>query len=219
LRTFYNPSGFVYYINSYADDHGNSKETHNYYGDGTLKDSYNVADYPFLDVAFTVNENDHSWTLAGSDMSKVSLAGMYYKVGSSDYNQTTQETTSRNLHISISWTVAPSQMPHVELVDVIPSEVFADANATVNGDNNYENFFAYAEEYKGQTEASLLDLVAGSSSTAFSGQSLYNSGVRSVHYNPEEEGGFSALSAENKKAKRDTSLFSINLNPKHVSSK
>ena len=219
-ESFYTHTGFIYNIATYGsqDAKHNSKSTINYYGDGKLKDSYNVADYPFLDVAFTVNENDWSWTFAGSDMNKVNVVDFDYQASSSGYDGN-GNSYNNSLDITIDWTVAPSQAPSFKLKDVIPSEAFADANATVSANNVYEVVDLSAMEFKDQTETSLLNFVSGSSSTSGSINTLLNGGIRQVSYESYNQGGvYSTFSAENKKAKRDTSLFSINLNPRHVPS-
>ncbi len=217
-RGYFTHSGFIYYIEtSKHDNSGNSYGTYNYYGDGTLQSTYNVASYPFLDVAFTFNTNDNSWTLSGNDMSKLSTVGSYY-YASSNVDDGNGSTVYNNLYIGINWTVAPSQMPAVELQDVVPSEAYADANASVSGDNFYDDISLDAEEFKGMTESALLDLVAGSSSSAYSGEDLWNNGVRTV-YSYGYEGEVSATSAEAHKQKRAHSIFKIKLNASNAFTK
>ena len=218
-KTFYNPAGFVYHLRTSAA--GGTKTTYNYYGDGTLQSSYNIGDYPFLDVAIAINKDDGSWTLSGDDKNKLTVVGMDYEAYSSK-KDANSNPINYGLMMSIHWTVVPSQMPSVELVDVIPSEAFADANNSVSGDNVYEYLTVEAEEYKGQTETSLLDLLAGNGSTYDSGDDLYNVGMRKVYNSHDSHGGASNVSAnsqESTSSRRHNSMFSLRLRPSSASAK
>ena len=208
-RKFFTHDGIEYGISThgYDNDSGNNYSTYNYYGDGTLQSNYNVANYPALDVAFTVNPNDYTWTLTGNDMSKLNTVGSYfYANSSSDVNGT---TIYNRFTISTYWTVAPSQSPQVTLEDIVPSEAYADVNESVNGENAYTDFGVDAEEFKGQTESSLLDLVAGSNSTPYAGETLYESGSREVNKNAY----FEYSSSEATNAHRHSSMFKLRLIP------
>ena len=206
---YYTHSGFVYHINTATHGSSGGYSTYNYYGDGTLLSSYNIANYPFLDVAFTLNSNDKSWTLSGNDMSKLSIVSSDYSANSSTDNN--GATIYNELHININWTMAPTQMPTLVLADIVPSEAYAYANATVNGNNFYDDISLDAEEFKGQTEASLLNIVAGNGSSIDSGEELFdNGGMRSLY--TAFYGQYSSASTETKKTKKAHHIFSIKLN-------
>ena len=216
-RGYFTDSGFIYYFETDKYTPTGYSETYNYYGDNSLQNSYNIADYPFLDVTFNLNSNDKSWTLSGNDMSKLSVVSSNYHANSSKDDD--NGTIYHNLSIITNWTIAPSQMPSVVLQDIVPSEAFADANATVSGDNFYDGVSLDAEEFKGMTETSLLDLVAGNGSTAYSGEGLWDGGVRSVSaysdYGPE----LSSASTETQKTKKAHSIFTIKLNASNAFTK
>ena len=158
---YYTHSGFVYTITT-SDSHDNNWYwTYNYYKETTLNDTYDISDYPTLDVRFSVNNSDETWTFSGNDRSKVNLLASQYSAYSTTTDEKTEERTNNHLNISVVWTVAPSQMPKVALQNIVPQEVFADANATVTGDNFNDNMSLEAYEYKGATEDLILNALTG----------------------------------------------------------
>ena len=218
-REYYTHDGFVYLLDTYKYDNtsGNSYNTYNYYGDSSLQTTYNVADYPSLDVAFNVNPNDHSWTLTGNDMNKLNVVAFSNRASSSTKSADGNISYNDSFYINVLWTVAPSQVPDVDLQDIVPAEAYADVNSTVSADNSYEYMSLSAQEFKGQTEASLLNLVLGSSSTVYSEWSLWENGVRSVDNYGNSE--YSAASTEVEKVHRTHSVFGIKLNASNAFTK
>lgn len=215
-KGYFTHTGFIYHITTSLYGSSSSYKTYNYYGDGSLQDNYDIKDYPFLDVVFTINSDDESWTLSGNDMSRLSVISADYYANSTSKDDN-NDTLYNNLKITTNWTVAPSQMPSIALEDIVPSEAFADANATISGDNFSDNLSLDAEEFKDQTETSLLDLVAGSNSSIYSGEELWNKGVRSVE-SGSYYGEYSTFSTDTTKPKVH-SIFTIKLNAANVFTK
>ena len=158
----YTNNNFTYSLNGWRwlssqniwEDQGHR----NYYGDGTLKDSYNVADYPMLDAQVTFDKNG-SWTLSGNDLAKVN--SVTYDLYANGYDSNT--SLSYNLHISLNWTVAPTHSPDINITAIVPSDLNQTLQEVLSKTDN-QNFSVDTEEVKGLSESQFIDLVAGSAS-------------------------------------------------------
>ena len=211
-RKYYTHTGIYYGIITNGSQHDNNYESYKYYGDGTLHDSYDASNYPSLDVAFTLNATDKTWTLSGNDMSKLNNVGSYFSAGvNKDENGT---TVTHDFELSVYWTVAPSQSPQMVLKDIVPSEAFADANASIDEVNGWSDFGADAEEFKGITsENDFINRVAGSNAAPQSGDTLYENGMRGVRVGSANAEYSSATAEASKKAPYRSSIFKLRLIP------
>ena len=164
IESFYTNKNFTYRLSGYKDISSNYTHTYqehdNYYGDGTLKDSYDSADYPMLD-ANVVFDKDGRWTLSGSELAKVNDVSNYFDYGIND------ENGSYNLNFEIDWTVAPTQSPDLNITAMLPSDLQQTAQEILSKTNpDYTSTDVDVEEYKGLSESQFLDIVAGSASGA-----------------------------------------------------
>lgn len=150
---FTNPA-FTYYLN--IDDYTQTnihKMAYNYYPETSLKDSYDLNNYPLLGVDIAVDKNG-LWSLSGSEMNKVNSVDYTYSASAYDSN-----TSAYNrLLFNISWTIAPSQMPDIVLANIVPADVKADVESILGLSGLYSSTSLNVTEHKGLTETALIDL-------------------------------------------------------------
>lgn len=98
----YDPSAGLTYLNSHW----------NYYGDGTLKDNYYVADYPLLDIS-VAQAASGGIDFSGADLSKINLSTYDLELSTDFYN----------FELSVTSTDASSTHVDLNLSKILPGSV------------------------------------------------------------------------------------------------
>ncbi|WP_187646823.1 PKD domain-containing protein [Nitrosophilus labii] len=143
-------------------------EHYNYYGDGTLKQTYNSEDYPYLDITPTFG-ND-SVGFSGADLAKVNLTKISYSAN--EYNTTTGESYSAE--INFYFTIAPTSVTLPDVSSILPTSV---ANYFKTSPS-YEYLWMEMTEFKNMTEEDFLNAV---NDFDFDHHTLYSSGSRRLY--------------------------------------
>lgn len=140
-----------------------SKNHSNYYGDGTFKSSYNLADYPNLNIEASF-EAPATVSFSGSDLSKINHTRVNYYAYAS--------TNNANVNITFNYTVVPSSLTMPDLNQTLPSEIAASLPAALMSENVYVSL----NEYKGMSEVDFINAVSTNEAL------LYEVGVRGVSF-------------------------------------
>jgi hypothetical protein len=167
---------YLYYGNDYSVANVN-KLHYGYYGDTTLNTSYDPRDYPFLDVDISFDKTGQ-WSISGSDMGKLNRTSYRYE----NYVYDANTSTDSSINVTLNWTIAPTRMPSVNILDVMPDGIKDDVRYVLGLSNGYSESL-YAEEIKGLNETQYIDLIAGSFGESLEVMNnLRNRGIRSITY-------------------------------------
>jgi len=174
----------------------------NYYGDGTLKAVYDIADYPNLNIEVSYTE-DGTVSFSGSDFSKLTTARVnYYGYGET---QNGDASVSSNVQISFNYSVVPTSMSLPVFKDILPSMISASLPEKMYEENAYINL----TEYKGMGETEFINAVTGDD------YALYEAGERYMSLSFMLNQKLTATSRVKKEAKpRNVKPFSIGFEPR-----
>ena len=149
-------------INNQVTGVNGYKQTYNYYADATLQSSYDIADFPHLNIESTFNP-DRSVNFSGSDLSKVTFSSIRY----------TGYGSAGNTYVGFNFTVMPSTVAMPDLASVLPSAIATSLPTSYND----ERVTANITEYKDMNEADLIDTIE-------SGTNSFDTiGMRSISLN------------------------------------
>jgi hypothetical protein len=207
---FYTNPAFTYSYAGYNYSTPNVNKRHfGYYTDTTLQSSYDPNDYPFLDVDITYSATN-TWSLSGAEMSK--LNSVSYSLEENVYDANTSENSK--LDVCINWTIAPTSMPSVDILSVMPTDVKADVAYIVSLATGYRQGLKL-QEVKGLNETQFIDLIAGSSHTEIQIDGLLgDKGIRTT----ESVKSVNLPTSTSTKASK-ASIFTIDYDTSHIFSK
>lgn len=177
----------------------------NYYGDGTLKTSYNANDYAYLDVTAAALSSGEGVSLSGKDL------GLLNDVGLTLYsNGETTDGAYYNSMVSFMWTVAPTTITKPDLAQILPEGI----KEYYDADMVDEGAYIYAEELKEMSESEFISIVA--SGENYYWRELEANGVRSIDrglYSTQLVSAMSTTGAEDVKPRKKSRPFSIGYDP------